>query len=47
MNTNELLDYETPEIQVIEVELEEGYTASAGGEKGNWRSSSYDDFYYE
>ena len=48
MNTNELLDYESPQVQLIEVTVEEGYAGSmgSGGENGNWQTSScYEDFY--
>ena len=51
MKSEMIQDYESPEVQVIEVEVEEGYAQSAvfTGENGRWgRSYSFDDYdYYE
>ena len=35
MNTNEILNYEAPQVEVIEVEVEKGFAAS-GGEYPTW-----------
>ncbi len=31
----ELLNYETPQVEIIKVEVEQGFAASAGGENGD------------
>lgn len=29
-------DYEAPQVEIIEVEVEKGFAVSFGGEPGNW-----------
>ncbi len=35
MKTNEILNYEAPQVEVIEVEVEKGF-ATSGGEYPTW-----------
>ena len=35
MKNNEFLSYESPEVEIIEVEVEKGFADSLGGEDGN------------
>jgi hypothetical protein len=35
MNTQEFLNYEAPQVEVIEVEVEKGFAGSFGGNGGN------------
>ena len=35
MNNNEFLNYEAPQVEIIEVEVEKGFAAS-GGEYPTW-----------
>ena len=37
MNTNEIMNYEAPQVAVVEVEVEQGFAVS-GGEYPGWPS---------
>ena len=41
MNKNDFLDYEAPQVEVIEVEVEKGFAAS-GGVNGQWFGNEQD-----
>lgn len=37
MNKENFIEsYEAPKVEIMEVEVEKGFAASAGGEDGNW-----------
>lgn len=36
METNETMIYEAPQVEVVEVEVENGFAMSSGGEEGVW-----------
>ena len=33
---NAVLNYEVPQVEIIEVEVEQGFATSGGGENGDW-----------
>lgn len=33
---NFIENYEAPQVEVVEVEVEKGFAVSSGGEDGNW-----------